>query len=265
MVKLEKQAEIMIADHARKDAPPGSYSWRYIDESIKRGALQDLESHRAGPPVGQIRRVGSSMPGRSGRVPFSAEDDRILLDWVSEGARQGASLKGNKLYEQLEALVSGNILPFELMLTVMQNNRHTAQSWRERWIKQLAPIHPLETLLGRPIDTSQPSPSVTRPGPFATRPRPSATHPVPAATRPDPSVIRPPLQHLVQKPAPPVVQAHKALPQDDVLSQDVLSQDEVHYEEDDLALLEENGDDILRIEPDQEIDAWEAWSAQVSY
>ena len=102
---LEKQADIVIADHARKDCPTGSISWKYIEQSAKKGALEDIEDYRAGPVTHTIREVGSSQPTRGGRTPFTAEDDRILMEWVVKAERNGASVKGNEIYKQLEAKV----------------------------------------------------------------------------------------------------------------------------------------------------------------
>jgi len=105
-VVLEKLADLIIADHARKDIPPGSISWKFIEQSVAKGELEDVEDHRAGRPVGTIREVGSAQPARKGRTPFTAEDDRILMRWCTEAERKGLSLKGNDLYKQLEAKVS---------------------------------------------------------------------------------------------------------------------------------------------------------------
>lgn len=95
----------MIADHARKHNPAGSISWRFIEESVKNGQLEDLENHLAGPVTYTAREVGSGGPTRQGRTPFTAEDDRILMDWVVKGERAGISAKGNELYKQLEEKV----------------------------------------------------------------------------------------------------------------------------------------------------------------
>lgn len=102
---LEKNANIVIADHARKGAPPGSISWKFIEQSVVKGELEDVDDHRAGPPAGTIREVGSAQPGRKGRTPFTAEDDRILMEWCVKAERKGLSLRGNDLYKQLEAKV----------------------------------------------------------------------------------------------------------------------------------------------------------------
>lgn len=105
MVKLEKQADIVIADHARKSLPVGSISWTFVEKSVKLGRLESLENHRAGPAEQVIRVVGSAQPARKGRTPFTREDDRILMEWCIRAERQGKSLKGNEIYIQLEAKV----------------------------------------------------------------------------------------------------------------------------------------------------------------
>jgi hypothetical protein len=95
----------MIADHVRKDAVPGSYSWTWIEQSVKKGILEDLEAHRAGPVAGTSRPVGSSQPTRNTRTPFTAADDRALALWVTSAEKQGLSTKGNEIYQQLERIV----------------------------------------------------------------------------------------------------------------------------------------------------------------
>ncbi|KAI6790075.1 hypothetical protein KC361_g8152 [Hortaea werneckii] len=121
VVKLEQQADYVIADHVRKDCPPGSISYTLIDSAIRNGAVPDAEEHRAGPPVGAIRDVASSVPGKQTRRAFTAEDDRVLWQWVQKAEEQGGSVKGNDIYKHLEA----------------HNPRHTFQAWRDRYIKKL--------------------------------------------------------------------------------------------------------------------------------
>jgi hypothetical protein len=97
---------MIIADRARKDCPTGSISWHWIDQSIKKGELQDIEDYRAGPATSITREVGSAQPARKGRTPFTAEDDRILRDWCVKAERKGVSMKGNELYKQIGAKVA---------------------------------------------------------------------------------------------------------------------------------------------------------------
>ena len=105
MVILEKQADLIIADHARKHSPTGSISWKYIEDSAKKGVLQDIENYRAGPVSHTIRAVGSGTPTRTGRVPFTPEDDEILKEWVTRAELRGDYVKGNEIYKQLELKV----------------------------------------------------------------------------------------------------------------------------------------------------------------
>jgi hypothetical protein len=105
VVKLDKHADIIIADHAKKNNPMGSISWTFIDQSVARGRLEDAEDHRAGPETHTVREVGSAQPPRSGRTPFTAQDDRDLFIWVTKAERTGIPLKGNDMYQQLEQIV----------------------------------------------------------------------------------------------------------------------------------------------------------------
>ncbi|KAL8771845.1 MAG: hypothetical protein Q9209_002783 [Squamulea sp. 1 TL-2023] len=119
---LEKEADVKIVDHARKQQLPGTYSYQYIEDSVRNGALEDLEQYAVGPPVGTIRAVGSVIqPAKSGRTKFTSDDDHQLVNWVNGIEQRGGATSGNEIYKQLEA----------------KNPRHTWQSWRDRWVKTL--------------------------------------------------------------------------------------------------------------------------------
>jgi len=106
IVPLEKNADIMIADHLRTEAPAGSYSYTWIEESVKQGVLQDREAHLAGPKTGYSRPVGSVRPAKTGgRLPYTAEDDRVLYEWVKPYVDKGEGDAGNEIYKQLEQVV----------------------------------------------------------------------------------------------------------------------------------------------------------------
>ncbi|CAG8973415.1 hypothetical protein HYALB_00000179 [Hymenoscyphus albidus] len=122
VTKTDKNITYVIADHMRKDAPEGSVSWAWIEKSVKNGRLENIEGHRAGPQKRAVREVASGQPIRAGRVPFTAEDDSFLMSWGLKAERKGLSLRGNDIYKQLEKV----------------NNRHTWQSWRDRWIKHVS-------------------------------------------------------------------------------------------------------------------------------
>ncbi|KAK8085118.1 hypothetical protein PG997_006389 [Apiospora hydei] len=122
IVALEKNADYMIADHVRKDSPQGSYSWKWIEDSVKKGKLLDADDYLIGGKPEEQPRAGPSAPGKSTRTPFTEEDDRILMQWVLRRERQGESILGNKIYQEL----------------AIKNPRHTFQSWRDRWVKKVS-------------------------------------------------------------------------------------------------------------------------------
>lgn len=117
----EKDADIKLVDHARKNLPPDTYSYRYVEWSVKNGQLEDLEKHRAGPSA--ARPVGAThIPTRSHRLPFTLEDDQHLWDYMADYEKDpNARIQGNRIYQELAA----------------KNPRHTYQSYRDRYLKRL--------------------------------------------------------------------------------------------------------------------------------
>lgn len=124
VVALEKRADYMIADHFRKDCPAGSISYEFVTKSIREGRLRDAQDHRAGPPLGEAREPGAiNRPAKGGRTPYTPEEDRLLYRWVRDCLKNGTgTASGNEIYKQLEA----------------KHPRHTWQSWRDRYLKQLS-------------------------------------------------------------------------------------------------------------------------------
>jgi hypothetical protein len=118
-VKLDKQADILIADPAKKrECPAGSISWKYIEDSTKNGVLGDIEEYRIAPATHSPRGVGTGQPTKRGRTPFTAEDDRVLTKWVMQAERRGLPTQGNEIYKQLEVKVGSRCalsMPIELM------------------------------------------------------------------------------------------------------------------------------------------------------
>ena len=126
VVRIEKQADYIIDDHAKRDAAKGSYSYELITTAIKDGAMPDPEDHPAGPRAGTVREVASGIPAKGTRTQFTSEDDRELWQWVQKfiqraGSIENAKVKGNEIYKLLE----------------QQNPRHTHQAWRDRYVKKL--------------------------------------------------------------------------------------------------------------------------------
>ncbi|KAL2021689.1 hypothetical protein VTK56DRAFT_6781 [Thermocarpiscus australiensis] len=123
-VLLEKYADVLIADHARKDAPAGSVSWKYITDSVDKGELVNIDDYRIAH-ANVPRPVASTKPTKGTKVPFSKEDDDILVRWVHHRARAGESTSGNKIYQELAE----------------KYPNHTWQSWRDRWVKRLSLLY----------------------------------------------------------------------------------------------------------------------------
>lgn len=106
VVALEKKADYMIADHLRKDCPPGSISYEFVLKSIKDGQLRDPADHRAGPLLGEAREPGAvTRPAKGSRAPYTADEDRILYNWVRDCEANGGLSSGNEIYKQLEKKV----------------------------------------------------------------------------------------------------------------------------------------------------------------
>ncbi|ROW03648.1 hypothetical protein VPNG_07152 [Cytospora leucostoma] len=124
VVPLEKQADMLIADNIKRGGaapPPGSYTWQWIDYSVKNGFLQQREDYLI-TAASEPRAVGSSAPAKKTRTPFTNHDDLILTKFVVAQERAGNSTKGTEIFKELER----------------KQPRHTWQSWRERWVKNLA-------------------------------------------------------------------------------------------------------------------------------
>ena len=110
IVLLEKQADWMIADHFRKDCPPGTTSYDFVHKSIAKGEVLDPDDYPAGPRVGTERDPGSlARPAKGGRNAFTPDEDRTLYKWVTDAAANGLAVSGNELYKQLEQKVCGRM------------------------------------------------------------------------------------------------------------------------------------------------------------
>jgi telomeric repeat-binding factor 2-interacting protein 1 len=82
-----------------------SYSFNFIDHSIRKGRLEKLEDHLVGPAQKTSRPVGALQPASTGRVPFTMQDDQLLWDWMEDYASKGGKIKGNESYKQLGVTV----------------------------------------------------------------------------------------------------------------------------------------------------------------
>ncbi|EXJ61388.1 uncharacterized protein A1O5_11702 [Cladophialophora psammophila CBS 110553] len=120
IVDRDTDADVRLVDHLKKNNAPGTYSYRYVEHSLRNGRLENLADHAVGAPSRVSRPVGSTLTApKSGRTPFTPEDDQFLWDWMKPFIDRGGAWKGNEIYKQMEEA----------------NPRHTFQSWRDRWIK----------------------------------------------------------------------------------------------------------------------------------
>lgn len=104
VVPLEKNADILIADHARKDVPAGSYSWKFITESVENGIIQIKDRYRIGRDPDLPRPAGGGVRGtKSTRTPFTIDDDAGLAKWV---LAHTVDRTGNKIFQEFESIVS---------------------------------------------------------------------------------------------------------------------------------------------------------------
>lgn len=69
-----------------------------MERSIRRGQLEDLETHRVAP---KIRSVGDTTVATSNqRRPFTLEEDQRLWDYVQSRVKAGAKANGNEIYKK---------------------------------------------------------------------------------------------------------------------------------------------------------------------
>ncbi|KAM3509059.1 hypothetical protein MY11210_006475 [Beauveria gryllotalpidicola] len=118
VVALEKDADYLIADHARKNAPSGSISWKFITESVENGVVQIPDRYRIEQAPAGPRQAASGRPARLVRAKFTTAEDAALASWVLAHDRH---LTGNAMYMEFET----------------KHPRHTWQSWRDRYMKKL--------------------------------------------------------------------------------------------------------------------------------
>ncbi|KAJ6028538.1 hypothetical protein N7540_004114 [Penicillium herquei] len=121
VVLLEKHANIKLVDHTKKNLPADTYSYQYVERSVRNGKLENLEHHRAGPSA--QRPVGAShIPQKRTRSDYTLQDDQILFDYLHPYELEvDAPIGGNNIYKVLAEKFT----------------QHTWQSWRTRYLKNL--------------------------------------------------------------------------------------------------------------------------------
>lgn len=93
---------MLIADHARKDAPRGSYSWKFIEDSVHEGVIQVEDRYQIGWAPNVPRPAGSSRPTKGTRNPYTPAEDALLVQYIL--AQKGAKA-GQKLYMEFAEMV----------------------------------------------------------------------------------------------------------------------------------------------------------------
>ncbi|KAL4733313.1 Rap1 Myb domain-containing protein [Aspergillus similis] len=118
---LEKDADVRIVDYRRKNLPANVYSYQFIEKSVQKGRLENLEAYKAGPST--ARPVGATnIPCKGQRSPFTTEEDQLIYDYMQTHEQDPlSSVMGNKIYQLFAANHPG----------------HTWQSWRDRYLKRL--------------------------------------------------------------------------------------------------------------------------------
>ncbi|KAI1260140.1 hypothetical protein F5Y18DRAFT_406394 [Xylariaceae sp. FL1019] len=134
VVKLEKQANVLLVDPAKQDPPPGSYSYKLIEDAIKEGSLDRKEVYLCKPPIDDHTVASPRAASKTTRNKFTAEEDTILTQFVIESERLGEAIGGNEIYKEFAS----------------KHPSHTWQSWQDRWRKKLK-------LLPRPAIFSDPT------------------------------------------------------------------------------------------------------------
>ncbi|KAL4886993.1 TRF2-interacting telomeric protein/Rap1 C terminal domain-containing protein [Aspergillus karnatakaensis] len=156
---LDKDADVHLVDHKRKDLPPNvsnAYSYQFIEKSLRNGRLEDLATHRVDPPT--ARPIGAThIPAKRSRQAYTVSDDQYLWDYMQPYEHDsGASIRGNKIYQELGA----------------KNPRHTWQSWRDRYLKN---VRQGSARPGGMIESKADRPTVEEPS-RTTTPKPTTSH-----------------------------------------------------------------------------------------
>ncbi len=108
MVSLDTQADFLIYDHLRKDAPSGPKvcSYKFIDDSIKAGILQDREKYSC---------HHATHPKKATKTNYTPEEDLLIQKFVTQKEREGQSIGGNAIYKEFGAKVRSlwpSVFPF---------------------------------------------------------------------------------------------------------------------------------------------------------
>ncbi|KAG0214719.1 hypothetical protein BGX33_001918 [Mortierella sp. NVP41] len=104
----ERTAAIKLAAPGRSYQEP-MFSVAWVDDCVKIQRLLNTSPYRLGTAIS------------TKKTPFTAEDDRLLTEFVNSKKQDHAFINGNIIYEHFAEMY----------------NRHSAQSWRERAVDVL--------------------------------------------------------------------------------------------------------------------------------
>ncbi|KAF9998617.1 hypothetical protein BGZ79_007718, partial [Entomortierella chlamydospora] len=110
VTKDERTASILLAAPGRSYTE-AMYSTEWVNDCIQQRRLIDHDT-----PMYKLKHAK-----RPDKTVYTLEDDRLLRKFVEEKKRQGARIKGNRIYQDFAA----------------KNQQHTFQSWRDRALKIL--------------------------------------------------------------------------------------------------------------------------------
>ncbi|KAF8469160.1 TRF2-interacting telomeric protein/Rap1 C terminal domain-containing protein [Kalaharituber pfeilii] len=124
IVQVDSQADFIIVDD-RKPALYRTtvYSYKFIEACVRNKRLEDIGQYCVGPKTEKKASAPAAKKHKAGRMPFTEEDDQILLNWL---ARPGISLSGFKVYKELSE----------------KYPHHSFHGWRGRWVDKLSQTMP---------------------------------------------------------------------------------------------------------------------------
>ncbi|ROV95981.1 hypothetical protein VMCG_08008 [Cytospora schulzeri] len=111
IVLHEKMADMLIADNVKRGGappPPGAYTWKWIEFSVRNHALQPKEDYLI--TTAAPRAIGSSAPAKGIRTPFTNHDDLVLTKFVLAKEAVGEGIMGNEIYREFERKVRQKLI-----------------------------------------------------------------------------------------------------------------------------------------------------------
>ncbi|KAJ5168675.1 uncharacterized protein N7482_004269 [Penicillium canariense] len=165
VVLLEKDADVILVDHMKKNIthPANALSYQYVEQSIRRGRLEDPESHRVGASA--PRPMGASnIPQKSTRRSYTLKDDQIVFDWLYPWEQEaGAPTHGNQIYQALAE--RGGFPRKKKLVYAPERPASAARSEPSQTLESTSqsPKPPTRTALGPRTDASKANPEPAPP------------------------------------------------------------------------------------------------------